>query len=170
MNPIDPGRDDNLPTVRLSAGTTLSHINIIARDPERLAAFYIEVFGCVPSPPERQLEGDWLGQGMGLPGARVKAMHLRLPGEPVGGATLELFKLDGDVSEGDTSVNSYGWMHIAFNVDDIRTTFERAMAAGGAKLGEITYADVPGVGQAEFVYTRDPEGNVVELQQWKSRG
>jgi predicted enzyme related to lactoylglutathione lyase len=149
--------------------TTLSHINIISRDPDLLAAFYIEVFGCVPSPPERQLEGEWLGRGMGLPGARVRAIHLRLPGENAHGATLELFRLDGEVAGDPKPVGRYGLMHIAFNVADIQATFERAIAAGGQKLGEITYADVPGVGRAEFVYTRDPEGNIVELQEWKSR-
>ncbi len=152
----------------MQMSTSLSHVNIVSRDPDRLAAFYVEVFGCVPSPPVRELEGDWLGRGMGFPGARVRAIHLRLPGGGDRGPTLEFFTLDGNVSENDRDVNRYGLMHIAFNVDDIRATFAQVLAAGGRKLGEITFADVAGVGRAEFVYTRDPEGNVVELQEWKS--
>jgi len=33
------------------------HTNIVARDWERLAEFYVRVFGCTPVPPERCLSG-----------------------------------------------------------------------------------------------------------------
>ena len=43
---------------------------------------------------------------------------------------------------------------------------ERILAAGGSALGEVTVATIEGVGSARFVYTRDPEGNICELQAW----
>jgi glyoxylase I family protein len=148
--------------------TRYTHTNIVARDPDLLAAFYVEVFGCVASGPERRLAGDWLERGMGLRGARVRGVHLRLPGHGESGPTLELFRLDEVGIEGPPAVNRPGLMHLAFSVDDIRATLDRLLAAGGAPLGEISEALVAGVGRADFVYARDPEGNILELQAWKS--
>ncbi len=59
-------------------------------------------------------------------------------------------------------------LHLAFPVDDVHLTLERLLAAGGSANGEIAEVAVDGVGTAEFVYARDPDGNIVELQGWKS--
>ena len=39
--------------------TKYAHTNLVAKDWRRPAAFYREVFGCVPVPPERDLCGEW---------------------------------------------------------------------------------------------------------------
>ncbi len=147
--------------------TRFSHTNIVARDPERLAAFYVDVFGCVGSGPPRDLEGAWLERGMGLRGARVHGFHLCLPGHGDRGPTLEIFRLDELRPAIRPEVDRAGLMHLAFSVDDIHETLNRLVTAGGEALGEIAEAQIAGVGRADFVYTRDPEGNVVELQAWK---
>ena len=36
-----------------------THTNIVAKDWKTLSLFYQEVFGCVPVPPERDIQGDW---------------------------------------------------------------------------------------------------------------
>ena len=56
-------------------------------------------------------------------------------------------------------------MHMAFEVNDIDERLARLLAAGGETLGEIVSATVEGVGDVRFVYARDPEGNIVELQE-----
>ncbi|MBI2892688.1 MAG: hypothetical protein HYY06_03995 [Deltaproteobacteria bacterium] len=58
--------------------------------------------------------------------------------------------------------------HLAFEVDDPAAVIEAVVRAGGARLGEITAHDVPGVGRLTFAYARDPEGNVLEIQRWES--
>jgi catechol 2,3-dioxygenase-like lactoylglutathione lyase family enzyme len=145
---------------------TFTHTNIVSSDPEGLAEFYVEVFECTTSGPRRHLDGEWLGRGMGLGGAVVDGVHLRLPGHGERGPTLEIFALP-EVEPGPSAVNRFGLMHIAFSVDDIHDTLERMVAAGGERLGEVSEAHVEGVGAADFVYARDPEGNIVELQCWK---
>lgn len=117
--------------------------------------------------PDRRLEGDWLGRGMGLRGASVRGIHLRLPGCGDAGPTLELFELGEPGAADERPVNRPGLMHIAFTVDDIHVTLDRLLGAGGSRLGEIAEAAVAGVGRADFVYARDPEGNIVELQAWR---
>ena len=41
-------------------GIKYTHTNIIARDWEDLAKFYIEVFECQPYGPKRDLSGEWI--------------------------------------------------------------------------------------------------------------
>ena len=40
------------------------HTNLVARDWRRLARFYERVFGCTPVPPERDLAGQWVEDGI----------------------------------------------------------------------------------------------------------
>jgi glyoxylase I family protein len=144
------------------------HTNIVARDPERLGAFYVEVFGCVRTGQDRDLGGEWLERGTGLPGARVRGFHLRLPGHGDEGPTVEIFSLDEMTDRIPSVVNRPGLMHVAFSVDDIHATLERFVKAGGSKLGEPVEAPAArGVPRAGFVYARDPEGNIVELLEWR---
>ena len=49
--------------------------------------FYEQALGCVRLDPERELSGDWLSRGTGVPGARIVGAHYRMPGGgPSGGA------------------------------------------------------------------------------------
>ena len=58
-------------------------------------------------------------------------------------------------------------MRIAFEVDDVDRTLGDAVKNGGQLLGEVTEKSIDGVGLLKFVYFRDPEGNIVEIQSWK---
>ena len=57
-----------------------AHTNLVARDWRRLGAFYEQALGCVQLDPERDLSGEWLSRGTGVPGARITGAHYRLPG------------------------------------------------------------------------------------------
>ncbi|WCB96869.1 hypothetical protein DSM104299_05637 [Baekduia alba] len=139
------------------------HTNIVARDAERLVAFYVEALDCEVAAPAREIAGDWLERGTGLPGAQIRGTHLRLPGHGEDGPTLELFAMEGVVEQPRPAANHQGLMHLAFQVDDVRATLERLLAAGGGKLGEVAEVDMAGRGHLTTVYARDPEGNVIEL-------
>ena len=47
------------------------HTNLIARDWQRLAAFYERVLDCVRVLPERHLSGESMERGSGVAGARI---------------------------------------------------------------------------------------------------
>jgi len=143
------------------------HTCIVARDPDRLGEFYATVFGLVRTHPDRHLVGDWIEHGTGLDGARIHGFLMRLPGWGDDGPLLEIFRLDDMEGAIPPVVNRPGLMHIAFAVDDVHATMDRVIAAGGQKLGEPVVATVEGVGQADFVYARDPDGNIVELLHWR---
>lgn len=146
------------------------HANLVAQDWQRLARFYQDVFGCEPLPPERDLSGAWLEAATGLPGAHLRGIHLRLPGDGDGGPTLEIFQYDDLLERPATAVNRPGFGHLAFAVDDVAAAVEAVRAAGGGTVGEIVSLEVPGAGTVTFAYVTDPEGNVVEVQRWSGAG
>ena len=143
---------------------TFVHINLIAEDWRRLAEFYTQVFGCKPVPPERTLSGEWLEDSTGVPGAQIRGVHLRLPGQGDEGPTLEIFQYNRQEKRLATAVNRPGFGHIAFAVDDVEAARDAVIEAGGGTVGELVSVEVPGVGTVTFVYATDPEGNVIELQ------
>ncbi|MFZ7127142.1 MAG: VOC family protein [Desulfobacterales bacterium] len=148
--------------------TRFAHTNIVARDWKLLADFYIRVFGCTVKPPERKLSGDWLDRATGLRNALLEGVHLLLPGHGDQGPTLEIFSYRSIQEREPMMANDRGFTHIAFEVEDVDQTLDSALKNGGVRLGEITEKAVPGVGNLKFVYFRDPEGNVVEIQSWRN--
>jgi len=143
-----------------------AHTNLIARDWRRLVRFYSEVFGCVAKGPERDLSGAWLDQVTSLRNAHLCGVHLRLPGCGDDGPTLEIFSYEEMVEGQMPAANECGFAHIAFAVDDVDQALEATIAAGGSTVGDIATTQADGVGVLRVVYARDPEGNIVELQNW----
>ena len=147
--------------------TKYAHTNLIAKDWKRLSAFYQEVFGCVPIPPERDLSGEWIDKATGLSAAHISGEHLLLPGHGENGPTLEIFSYDTMPKHPNVAPNTPGFGHIAFAVDDIATTACAIFERGGSAIGELTVREIPGAGLLTFQYVTDPEGNIVEIQNWK---
>jgi GNAT superfamily N-acetyltransferase/predicted enzyme related to lactoylglutathione lyase len=143
------------------------HTNLVAKDWRKLARFYEEVFGCAPVLPERELSGDWLARGTGVPDAGISGIHLRLPGHGPDGPTLEVFQYTESLpSSGPPAPNREGLGHLAFSVHDVPETLAAVVAHGGTALGEVVRRTIPDVGLITFVYAADPEGNGLELQHW----
>lgn len=63
--------------------------------------------------------------------------------------------------------NHTGITHIAFEVQNVEQTFNDAINNGAKSLGKVTKRKIVGVGELTFVYFRDPEENIVEIQSWK---
>ncbi|MDC0358320.1 VOC family protein [Oligoflexia bacterium] len=146
--------------------TKYMHTNIVSENWEQLVQFYQEVFDCVPVPPKREQEGEWLAQGTGLTGASLQGMHLRLPGYGDTGPTLEIYQYGEIEPDAPPTANRKGFGHIAFLVDSVSAIREAVLDHGGTDLGRITETEVPGVGHLTFVYMLDPEGNILEIQNW----
>ncbi|MEZ5714022.1 MAG: VOC family protein [Paracoccaceae bacterium] len=142
---------------------TLAHISLTARDADRLAAFYETVFGCRDRRPRTTLSGPRVGRGNGLPGSEIYSIWLSLPG--VEAPFLELHQYLSPRRPGQRpQVGTPGFGHLAFTVADLDETLQTVLGAGGAALGEIAEfgpADAP----TRIAYVRDPEGNILELEQ-----
>jgi len=151
-------------------GARFVHTNLVARDWRALAGFYERVFGCLPVPPERHFAGATLEAGTSVPGARLDGLHLRLPGHGENGPTLEIFTYDPLFEAAPPRVNRPGLGHIAFEVDSVAAAKGVVLAAGGAPVGETVTLITEDGRRVTWCYVTDPEGNIIELQSWRSGG
>ena len=142
------------------------HTNIVAREWQSLVTFYMEVFGCEPVPPERDYHGNWITDITGLKDVSITGLHLRMPGYGDDGPTLEIFQYSRQPPRSPTAANQPGFTHIAFQVDNVEVAREAVLRAGGRDLGKIHTMRVEGAGTITLNYMTDPEGNIVELQNW----
>ena len=141
------------------------HTNIVARDSEKLIAFYKDVFQCKSIGQTRDLRGEWLDRLTGVPNAHIVGEHLCLPGYEHDLPTIEIFSYDG-MEPGAATINRCGLAHLAFEVDDVEKTLELMHQKGGGQIGELIRTKYADGRTATLVYATDCEGNIVELQSW----
>jgi predicted enzyme related to lactoylglutathione lyase len=143
------------------------HTNLIAKDWKKLAQFYIDIFGCEPTYPERNLSGAWIDRMTMISNVNIKGIHLKLPGYE-NGPTLEIFEYNkASMTPKKQLINDFGFGHIAFHVTDVEETIERIIDKGGAKYGELIEKKINGIGIIKAIYALDPEGNIIEIQNWR---
>lgn len=150
------------------SGATYVHTNLVARDWRALAAFYTNVFGCVPVPPERFYEGAALEAGTGVPGSTLAGVHLRLPG--AGETTLEIYTYSRLAEGPAPAVNRPGFGHLAFSVDSVAQARAAVLEAGGRPVGDVVTLTTSTGSRVTWCYVTDVEGNVIELQSWVHPG
>jgi predicted enzyme related to lactoylglutathione lyase len=142
------------------------HTNIVSSNWKSLADFYIKVFDCIPILPERNLSGSWLEKGTGVKQASLSGIHLGLPGYGMNGPTLEIFQYSQMVEKGNSVANSKGFGHIAFHVDVVSYMVKKVINNGGELVGELITTEIKEKGTLTFAYLRDPEENIIEVQNW----
>ncbi|WP_313162928.1 VOC family protein [Sedimentibacter sp.] len=143
------------------------HTNIIAKDAKKLIDFYKTVFRCKSINETRDLRGEWLDRLTALNEAHITGEHLVLPGYEEHYPTLEIFSYDMLEISINPLINRPGIAHMAFEVDDVEETLAEIIKAGGSTVGELVSASYPNGKETVFVYARDPEGNILELQSWR---
>ena len=143
-----------------------AHTNLIAKDWKKLSQFYIDVFGCEPIYPEKKLEGEWIEKLTGISGVKINGIHLKLPGS-LNGAVLEIFEFNTPLKNTNSVIDDPGFSHIAFEVDNVEMALQKLIQHGGEAYGELVEKKINGVGILKVVYTKDPEGNIIELQNWQ---
>lgn len=142
------------------------HTNLIAKDWKKLADFYINVFDCQPKPPARNQQGTWLSEGTGVKNAHLFGMHLTLPGYGPNGPTLEIYQYSDVKDNDEMAPNQMGFGHLAFEVSEVGETLDKMIKFGGKIQGNVVKRLIDDLGTITFVYARDPEGNLIELQHW----
>jgi len=144
-----------------------AHTNIVCHDWRQLSAFYVNAFQCTVLPPIRRQSGEWLASGTGLKEASLEGVHLLLPGYGKDGPTLEIYQYAMIDDQSELSPNTRGFGHIAFEVEDVSESLSEVINNGGTEQGQMVTRRGEGVGEITFVYCRDPEDNLIELQSWE---
>ncbi len=140
------------------------HVNLVARNWELLADFYCTHLGCTRLEPARDLQGPLVDAGVGVTNARIRGVHVRLPGYGDNGPTLEIYRYDPLIAVA-ANVRRSGFGHLAFQVDDIEATRQALVDGGGTCIGDIVTTSA-GDRRVSWCYVADPEGNAIELQRW----
>ena len=140
----------------------LAHINLVARDADALAAFYVNVLKCEPLREPRMLSGEKVSRGNGIENSEIYSIWLKFPA--LDRPFLEIHEHKVMHDRGQPRVNEPGLGHLSFQMGDIRAVLSEIIQAGGSQIGDITdfgMKDKPYL----IVYARDPEGNILELEQ-----
>lgn len=65
-------------------------------------------------------------------------------------------------------LNRQGLGHLAFHVESVEAVLNQLLASyGGEQLGGLIKRDYGELGVLTAVYARDPEGNIIEIQNWQ---
>ena len=139
-----------------------SHVSLTARDANALSQFYQQAFGFTEKRAAKRLFGDAVSRGNGLPNSDFLSIWLTIghDSDPF----LELLEYRDTVHRELPRVNEPGFGHIALSVNDLNQTLQDIERLGGCLQGKVT-----NFGTEErpilIVYVRDPEGNLIELDQ-----
>jgi catechol 2,3-dioxygenase-like lactoylglutathione lyase family enzyme len=142
----------------------LHHVAISTPDADRMIAFYRDQLGFELVLDRPWQEGSELADTvLGLERSSGRQVLLR-----IGNAYLELFQFATPYArpvDPERPVCDHGITHLCIDVDDLDETYERLTAAG-VRFHSPPQDLFPGV---RTCYSRDPDGNVVEVQQLTPR-
>ncbi|HEV2293297.1 MAG TPA: VOC family protein [Tepidisphaeraceae bacterium] len=149
---------------------SIDHVNIVVNDLPRMTQFYTRVLG-LRETKRVTISGAWIDQTVGLRDVTAECVYLDLGQGP----RIELLKYvhPPALRPGELGTsNTPGLRHIAFRVDDIDAAMARLREASvtffsgiqDVPPSQVTYA---GGVRKRLVYFHDPEGNLLELCEYK---
>jgi len=145
------------------------HVNLVVDDLEKMVAFYQDVFSLRVT-RQATISGPWIDVVTGLKTVQADVACLAAPD----GANIELIRYrtpEGSRPKGLGEPNTKGIRHVAFRVADMDAAVASLKAAGvefisdvqQVSAGQVDYGDE----RKRIVYCRDPEGNLLELCEFR---
>jgi catechol 2,3-dioxygenase-like lactoylglutathione lyase family enzyme len=139
----------------------IHHVAINTPDLDRLSAFYRDVVGfeVVESTRFEWADSPELDTIVGIKGSAAKVVMLK-----AANAYIEMFEYQQPKARHPDRLNpsDHGYTHICLDVVDVQAEYERL-----SKNGMTFHAPPTSVegGRIKTVYGRDPDGNLIELQE-----
>jgi glyoxylase I family protein len=137
----------------------IHHVALHTPNFDRMAKFYLEAFGFEPAVDEFRWSGHRpTDEAIDVPGSSARTLMMR-----AGNCYIELFEYFSPPSRdvGPARPNDHGYTHFCVDVTDIENEFDR-LAGLGMTFPLPKPADF---GTVQFIYGKDPDGNVIEIQQ-----
>jgi len=149
----------------------IDHVNLVVDDLPAMVAFYRDVLGLTVT-KEVTISGGWIEQVVGLRDVVADVVYLQCAAGP----RVELIKYHQPVCDRPADVerpNAPGLRHLAFRVDDIDATVAALRAAAVRFFSDVfrvpdTQVTYAGGVRKRLVYFQDPEGNLLELCEYRS--
>jgi glyoxylase I family protein len=141
----------------------IHHVAICTPDLDRLAAFYTDVLGFTEVMNTSWSDRPIIDRIIDLPGSAARQIMLQ-----AGNAYLELFEYQspaGTPADPARNPASQGYTHFCLDVVDIDAEYERLRQEGMTFHGPPPTAEELGSNRIRSIYARDPDGNIVELQE-----
>jgi len=137
----------------------IHHIAVHTANFDRLVKFYKDAFGFAPNAPEATLApNEALDRIIGVKGATFRVVLLR-----AGTCFLEVFGYITPKGRDGAPLrpHDHGYTHFCVDVVDVVAECKRLEALGMtfANPEPVTYGDV------RTVYGKDPDGNIIEVQE-----
>lgn len=137
----------------------IHHVAVHVHDMERMIRFYKEAFGFeVVGEPFGWENNEFIDRIVSVKGSAAKGAMLR-----AGSCYMELFQYSAPKPNNTKGLNPYdkGYTHFCVDVTDIAYEFERLKSLG------MTFPEPEpiNVGHVITIYGRDPEGNLIEIQE-----
>ncbi|MCB1687254.1 MAG: VOC family protein [Halioglobus sp.] len=137
----------------------IHHVAVHVHDLDRMMAFYKEAFGF-------ELVGDafswsddeFIDRIVDVPGSAARGAMLR-----AGTCYMELFQFSAPRPDSERPLQPYdkGYTHFCVDVTEIEEEYTRLKGLG-MTFSQSAPIDV---GHVKTIYGRDPEGNLIEIQQ-----
>lgn len=141
----------------------IHHVAISTANLDRLAAFYVDVLGFRQVMSTKWSSRPVIDRIIGVDDSAARQIMLQ-----AGNAYLELFEYSspaGRASHPSPSPADHGYTHFCIDVVDIDAEYRRLSAAGMHFHGPPPATDELGGSAIRAIYGRDPDGNIVELQE-----
>ena len=137
----------------------IHHVAVHVRDLDRMIAFYRKAFGFEEvGEPFRWSDNPFIDRIVDVPHSAARGAMLR-----AGTCYLEMFEYSAPLPASATPLQPYdkGYTHFCVDATDIDAEYTRLK-----NLGMTFSQEAPiDVGHVKTIYGRDPEGNLIELQQ-----
>lgn len=137
----------------------IHHVAVHVRDMDRMMKFYKDAFGFeVVGEPFEWRDSEFIDRIVDVPNSAARGAMLR-----AGTCYMELFQYSAPAATVTRPLQPFdnGYTHFCVDATDIEKEYERLKGLG------MTFSQ-PGpidVGHVKSIYGRDPEGNLIEIQQ-----
>lgn len=137
----------------------VAHTGITCSDIDRSIAFYRDVLG-FPVTDKARRGGALMEQVTGVLGAVIDIAYVDAPGHRI---ELLSYVAPEDRVRSRLRPCDPGFLHLAFDVEDIEAVVAAVRAAGYEPVNPIPTVTEGSLKGLRGIYTRDPDGVVIEL-------
>ena len=137
----------------------IHHVAVNTADLDRLYRFYVDVIGFKPTIDEYRWKNEpEIDRLIGLKHSVARTRMLK-----AGNCYFELFEYEAPAARDTAPLRpcDHGYTHFSLDVTDIEAEHKRLVAAGMEFFDER----LGGGGDLIALYGKDPDGNIIEIQQ-----